>query len=354
MRVNSRRLLVGAVALVLTLPFARADKWTDFTPRLRRSTSMIADTLNHRVILFGGTNQSLSSEWFNDVWEMPLDGPRTYAWHQLNPAGAAPAGRGMAPVAYDPVHQQMFVFGGQNPSGQYGDVWSLGLVSGSEVWQQLAPSGTPPPVRLGAFVVYAPSRNALVVFGGLGSAWYNDLWLLNLDSLVWHQLTPSGSVPGARFCGASFFHAPTGRMLIFGGMGVGTTHNDLWALDLTPGNERWSQLNPGGAVPSRRGEFAYGYDEVGQRLFVFSGWDSDGGLYDDSYVLTVSNLVWTMLQPSGYIPIARRNSTGVYDHYGSNLVVFGGDLGGDHYLDGTSLLEVGRDELNALGSAPAR
>jgi len=94
-------------------------------------------------------------------------------------------------------------------------------------------------------------------------------------------------------------------------------------------------------VPSRRGEFAYGYDEVGQRLFVFSGWDSDGGLYDDSYVLGRPGPTWARLQPSGDVPIARRNSAGVYDPDGGGLMVFGGDLGEDYYLGGTCYLDVG-------------
>jgi len=342
MSVNLRRLGMCLAVLLLTASLLQGMGWTDLTPRLRRSASMVTDTLNHRVILFGGTNQSLSNEWFNDVWEMPLDGARACAWHQLSPSGTPPGGRGSAGVAYDPVHQRMLIFGGQNPTAQYGDIWSLSLTAGAESWQQLAPSGTTPPVRLGAFAAYDPARNAFVIFGGLGAEWYHDLWLLNLDSVVWHHLTPSGNVPGQRFNAASFYHAPTGRMCIFGGRGIGVTYNDLWALDLTPGNERWAQLSPGGTVPSGRYEFAYGYDQIGERLFIFAGWDPDGGgLVDETYVLSRPGPVWTRLEPSGVIPLARRNSTGAYDPYGGNFIVFGGDLGGDYYLGGTCCLDVG-------------
>jgi hypothetical protein len=304
---------------------------------------MITDTLNHRVILFGGTNDRLSSEWFNDVWEMPLVGPQAFAyeWRQLHPTGTPPGGRAMAAAAYDAVHERMIVFGGQNSSGQYGDIWSLSLTAGSESWQQLTPSGTTPPARLAAFAAYAPARNAFVIFGGLGADWYNDLWLLNLDSMVWHQLTPSGSVPGQRFDAASFFQVSTGRMLIFGGRGLGVTYNDLWALDLTPGSEHWTQLTAGGSVPSGRYEFAYGYDPIRERLFTFSGWDPDNGWFDDSYELDLAGPSWTLLSPTGDIPIERRNSTGAYDPYRGNFIVFGGDLGGDYYLGGTCFLDVG-------------
>jgi hypothetical protein len=342
MSVNLRRTGMCLAVFLLAASLLKGMGWTDLAPRLRRSSSMVTDTLNHRVILFGGTNQSLSSEWFNDVWEMPLDGARAYAWHQLSPSGTPPGGRAMAAVAYDPVLQRMLVFGGQNPTAQYGDIWSLSLTAGAESWQQLSPSGTTPPVRLGAFAAYDPARNAFVIFGGLGAEWYNDLWLLNLDSVVWHHLTPSGNVPGQRFDAASFYHAPTGRMCIFGGRGIGVTYNDLWALDLTPGGEHWTQLTVGGSVPSGRYEFAYGYDQLGERLFIFAGWDPDeGGFMDEAYVLSRPGPVWTHLEPSGVIPLARRNSTGAYDPCGHRFIVFGGDLGGDYYLGGTCYLDVG-------------
>ncbi|MEO0109707.1 MAG: kelch repeat-containing protein [candidate division WOR-3 bacterium] len=317
-------------------------EWKSIYPSARRSATMIVDSLNQRIILFGGTSYYLNNRWYNDLWEMPLNNPGRYAWFPLSAAGNLPLPRCDHSAVYDQRHQRMLIFGGWVEEGLTNDVWSLDLTLGQERWERLNPSGTPPVPRYDAYTIYHPRRNSLIIFGGTGDyVWYNDLWELKLDSLVWREINVSGERPTPRGGGGEFFDRTNNRMIIFGGSAYSTWYNEVWALDLTPGNEQWSQLYPTGPLPTPRSDFSYGYDKNRNRFYIFCGWNYNlGRLFNDTYVLDLSSLTWTQLFPAGEIPEERRNIVGVYDYFNDNFFVFGGDMGGSYYLFETYYLQL--------------
>jgi hypothetical protein len=80
----------------------------------------------------------------------------------------------------------MVVFGGfdvPNSPNQDNDVWALTL-SGSPVWSQLLPGGTPPGAHENHTAIYDPMRDRMVVFAGVNHSGndINDLW-----ALVWGE-----------------------------------------------------------------------------------------------------------------------------------------------------------------------
>jgi hypothetical protein len=234
-------------------------------------------------------------------------------------------------MVYDPEGERMIVFGGSAGLGsRLNDVWALNLTRGSETWQQLTPSGTPPSPRHFCYYLYYPG--SLFVFGGEDSAGVgdlNDVWKLDLDSLAWHQISPSGTPPSPRMDGGAAYDSANYRMLIFGGRpGSGFT-DEVWALDLAPGIEEWTQLHPGGNGPSARSGFAYA--QGGQKLFVSCGWDG-GSYYNDLYALDIPSLTWSRINPGGDAPMTRRNTTGAWDDAGDRFLVFGGEADRGYYL----------------------
>jgi hypothetical protein len=309
---------------------------------------MITDTLNHRIVLFGGTNDRLSGGWFNDLWEIQLDTMTGYYWRVINAHGTAPSGRCDHAAVYDPLHQRMIIFGGSISSGYLNDIQVLSLAAGDESWQNVNPTGPPPPVRSCAFAIYHPGRNSFVLFGGAGVyVWYNDVWELKLDSMVWHEIAVLGTKPAPRYYGGCFLDQANNRMVVFGGGGPGTSYNDLWALDLDPGSEQWTELHAGGSPPAPRHCFAHAYDAQNNKLFVFAGWDATSGQwYNNLYSLDVTALTWNQVYPSGEIPIERRNTCGAYDPFNRDFIVFGGDLGADYYLGGTDYIQVGASGIS--------
>ena len=70
-----------------------AVEWHSLYPCSRRSSTAIVDTLNHRLILFGGTSANFDDGWYNDVWQLPLGDEQLYRWLPLTASGTPPAGR---------------------------------------------------------------------------------------------------------------------------------------------------------------------------------------------------------------------------------------------------------------------
>ncbi len=291
------------------------------SPAARTGPMLILDTLNRRIVLFGGG--AGTGNYFNDVWEIRLDGNRE--WHRIEPAGTPPSPRFEASMIYDPVKQRMVVAAGSDGGTYFNDVWTLNLVSGAERWQEQTPTGTPPAPRSHACEAYCPPRRSLVLYGGQrGSYIYDDAWELQLDSMVWHELSPSGPGPGPRSLSVGAYDRVSSSMVLFGGYDGDKFWNDVWALTLTPGQEAWAQCQNSGETPSARGAPASGYDARTRRLFVCCGWDYPA-MYDDLYSLNLGTGTWSQLFPADTMPSVRRGPAGVYDPYGHNLVVFGGD-----------------------------
>ena len=160
------------------------------SPSRRRNHSAVYDPAGDRMIIFGGDNDSTV---FNDVWALSLDDPTH--WSRLTPAGQAPVARTDHTATYDPVDRCMLVFGGQTgvdwPPG-LGDTWSLSL-EGDPAWTRLDLAGTSPPPRLRHTAIYDPVQHRVVVAGGQDAYGRNDVWALELDRApLWHALEPSG------------------------------------------------------------------------------------------------------------------------------------------------------------------
>jgi outer membrane protein assembly factor BamB len=291
-------------------------------PPGRLVAAMAVDGANERAILFGGIGDDRVH--FDDVWALPLG---SYRWRQLHAAGTSPGGRARHAMVYDPLHNRMLVFAGNNADGVlYNDLWALDLTPGRERWEKLAPSGKPPVPRTLPTVVYCPTRKSMLVFGGaIPGNGVGDVWELTLDDLAWHELTFNGRTPHAR-CSAGGFYDPDGNRMVIAGGVYNDFYNDVWALDLTPGHEHWDSLEAGGRCPSVRAGFASCYVPAARKMYVFAGWD--GGMFNDLYSLDMATLTWTELSPAGRIPDARRNPACAYDPLNGNVLVFSGDVGG--------------------------
>ncbi|MFO7650782.1 MAG: kelch repeat-containing protein, partial [bacterium] len=302
--------------------------WMPLAPTPRCAAKAAFDSTNNRAVLFGGTSVYADDGYHNDAWVLDWANTGPRGWRLLSPSGTPPAGRADHVFVYDPDGQRMLLFAGS--PGRYlvtNDVWQLGLVRGSESWQRLTPSGAAPAARAYAMAVYHPGRRSLIVYGGWsGSTQLGDVWELQLDSLVWRQLSPSGTPPSARYDAACCLDQAEDRMVVFGGRSGGTFLSDLWALDLTPGSEQWTQLNQAGQVPSGRCGFAYAADAAGSELYIAAGWDAYD-FFSDLYRLDVTTLTWTQVSAGGAELWPRRNLTG-FRGPDDLFCIFGGEVWG--------------------------
>eukprot|EP00741_Cyanophora_paradoxa_P010017 tig00000157_g9703.t1 len=186
------------------------------------------------------------------------------------------------------------------------------------------------------------------VFGGDSSGLYfNDVWVLCLETMAWSKPDVSGTPPAERSGHSAVLHG--GKIYIFGGDGGQKTYNDLHVLD--PVALTWTELSTTGNAPTPRG--GHSAVAVGNSLVVFGGHGPNHqGLdtyFADTAVLDLQELRWTRpAVPAGPSPAPRAGHTALLHAGASRLLLFGGESGGgDYFYSDVYVLE-----LTAAGVVP--
>ncbi|XP_060206528.1 protein GLUTELIN PRECURSOR ACCUMULATION 3-like isoform X2 [Lycium barbarum] len=215
----------------------------------------------------------------------------------------------------------LIVFGGTNGREPLNDLHILD--TSLNAWISPSLRGGPTP-REGHSATLIGER--LFIFGGCGKfndteIYYDDVYVLNTDTLVWKHLAPSGTPPSKRETHAC--SSWNNKMIIIGG--EDTNHNylsDVHVLDTD--TLAWCKLNTTGQIfPPRAGHTTI---SLGKNLFIFGGFANDQSLCDDVYVLDVAAGTWSKVMPTGEGPSARSSVAGdcLDPHLGGALVFVGG------------------------------
>ena len=228
------------------------------------------DPASNRLIVFGGLGGG--AVVYNDVWILTdADGNGSPAWIPLNPVGSPPRAREQHRAVYDQTSNRLIVFGGIargfSPYLTLDDVWVLtnanGL-GGTPEWVQISPVGVKPQARADHSMVYDPVKNELTVFGGryilpgtVNNRSLDDVWVLSNangsgGTPPWSPVAPLGASPVARIDHNAALTASSDLMLM--AMGTGFTRNEV-ATTTTPLvylNDVWtlmSRVNALAGVP---------------------------------------------------------------------------------------------------------
>lgn len=358
--------------------------WTALTPTgtapsARINHVTVYDSARDRVLVFGGAITTNDLTGLNDVWALRLSG--TSAWSPITPTGPAAATRVSAAGIYDPVRDALVVFGGWTPTGAANDTWRLSFqgtptwsavsVSGSGIppvrtehvavfdaasdrmlvfgglrdtglglndtwsltlgspqqWTELTRAFDPPSPRYGASMVFDPTRDRMVVYGGAGNQGLYDArpWALSFaNGPAWASIQPAGAVPVARQYQGMVLQSTRDRLVVFGGQGPGGVKGDVWALPLS-GDSSWTRVETSGPSPAPRYGHSTIYDPKRDRLVIFGGYDSGPSLLNDVWALSLGAVpTWQQLGPFPVSPSARSWHHAVYDPYGDRMLVFGG------------------------------
>lgn len=155
-------------------------------------------------------------------------------------------------------------------------------------WSVLNSFGKAPIARGGQSVTLVGS--SLVMFGGEDSKRHllNDLNILDLETMTWDAVEAIGTPPSPRSDHTATVQA--GRyLLIFGGGSHSTCFNDLHLLDLD--TMEWSQPQQKGVVPTPRSGHAG--VTVGESWYIIGGGDNKSGI-SETMILDMSTLVWSV------------------------------------------------------------
>lgn len=181
------------------------------------------------VALFGGYGGELGEPGarLGDLWMW--DGAE---WHEVPlPAGAggAPAARNWHGLAYAAGWHRLVLFGGWSGSA-LGDTWEWD--GGQWREQTTDDESSAPEARDAHAMAYDPLREQVIVFGGRRSdvGALDDTWAW--DGVSWSERTPEGPSPEARASATLTWEASSGTLLLFGGADAdGTIYDDAWAWD---------------------------------------------------------------------------------------------------------------------------
>ena len=91
------------------------------SPSARIGPAMVYDSVNERVLLFGGAIYDNGYSFYNDLWSFK-DG----VWTEIDVPGTKPSGRFNIPMVYLPDTQQIFIYGGFSDQDRIGDTWLQG------------------------------------------------------------------------------------------------------------------------------------------------------------------------------------------------------------------------------------
>ncbi|XP_035512747.1 host cell factor 1b, partial [Morone saxatilis] len=178
-----------------------------------------------RLLVFGGMVEY--GKYSSDLYELQAS---RWEWKRLK-AKAPKNGPPPCPRlghSFSLIGSSCYLFGGlandsedpKNNIPRYlNDLYCLELRPGSSVvgWEIPLTSGQPPPPRESHTAVVASGRggNRLIIYGGMSGCRLGDLWVLDIDSLMWSKPALSGTAPLPR----SLHSATTinNKMYVFGG-----------------------------------------------------------------------------------------------------------------------------------------
>ena len=188
---------------------------TDASAPGRLEPAVVNDYFHDRLVMFGGF--ACCDRYLRDLWQFRLeDGD---AWVPLEAAGDPPPGRWGQSAIFDPLRRRMIVFGGDDSLGHFSNQVTALALDGAPRWAEIVPAGVAPPPRSMHTAVYDPIRDQMIVFGGAGSdGAFSDGWTLSLGSQPeWKELHPLGRTPASRERHCAAFDADHDRMVIQGG-----------------------------------------------------------------------------------------------------------------------------------------
>lgn len=189
----------------------------------------------------------------------------------------------------------------------------------------------------------------LYMFGGYdGDQCFNDIDILDLDTMTWIQPEVQGVVPMAR--NAHTMTVLGTKLYLFGGHSGNKHLKDLHIFDTE--TLTWTEpLIYGNPPKGLRGHTA---NLIGSKIYLFGGYDGRGRSFkkiipsNDLYVLNTETMRWSHPVESEKAPAGRQRHTACI--FGTKkLFIFGG-FDGCKWLNDICILDIGKLEENEINN----
>ncbi|MGY5854812.1 MAG: kelch repeat-containing protein [Candidatus Thorarchaeota archaeon] len=244
--------------------------WTELQPlshpSARNSVSMVYDSANQVMVLFGGHD---GNSWLDETWIFDCV---TDEWTQLS-LDTSPPPRGSAGMVFDSSNNRTILFSGyQKP----GDTWVFDYETGN--WIEFTPVVSPSG-RYGPCITYDKLNERTILFGGNSpEGMKDDLWTYDYTSNTWNELSQT-THPLGRKWGSMVYDSNVSKAILFSGdCNDPEFANDTWILN--PTTDSWTERTQS-VSPLARSSAGMTYDSLNQKTILFGGWGKDS---EGSYI----------------------------------------------------------------------
>jgi len=219
----------------------QTDEWVNkipvVSPPKRSDTTLIYDSLENRVLLFGGYDNGLR---YDDLWEYNIT---MNNWTELTAVIKPTARYGLSLICNN-MSNKIYLFGGRC-SIYNNDLWNYNQSSLS--WDLIS-TATQPPGRYWHCWFYVPDLNIGFLFGGTNTEILGDTWFFNFSSLEWVDQTTEPS-PSPRLLSSMVYNTYDKRIYLYGGLGGYSITNfgDFWTFNFV--SNRWEQIQSSSNPP---------------------------------------------------------------------------------------------------------
>lgn len=276
------------------------------------------------LYVYGGWDGTV---FYDGIWSYD---PAAAVWNDLDPRGAAPPARALHSMALLPASGRLIVFGGYDGSNYLADTWAYDIAENE--WTNLVPAGELPAARDGHSLVFDPVRDQVILFGGWdGANEFGDTWVYDPAANTWTELDPAGDRPAARDSQAMTYDSAGDRVILFGGWNQSTEFRDTWLFDPAAGT--WANAAPAGDWPPARALAQMIYDPKAERVILFGGGTVGNVVTADTWIYNPSANTWNPVAPTGTQPDARTGHAMAYDSTEGSTFLFGGSSGSTFFND---------------------
>ncbi len=287
----------------------RIDNWVQLNPSIKPSSrsghAMAYDTVNEKLILFGGSKEYSPYDNLDDTWTYDL---RSNTWTQMNPTQKpySPSGHSMI---YDSVNEKIVFYGRE-------ETWTYDVES--NIWTNMNPTQNPSAYAEQS-MVYDSKNNKIVLFGGVyyegGNDYYSDeIWTYNTATNNWIQMNPATHPPG-RFDHAMAYDSSNNKIVMFGGRNSTQSFNDTWIYDLTTDTWIEKSINciPGKDKPQTMSSHKMVFDPTNDKVVLFG--------FGEIWFYDVAADKWTEMDPTIKPSVLYRHEL-VYDSQQNRIILF--------------------------------
>jgi hypothetical protein len=313
------------------------------SPPPRTEMAGALDDPSRMLVVFGGSDDELvRGQPLGDLWGFTLEDT---TWTELGPVAQGPAPPAVKAMgfAHDWAGRRLYILGGEGGMDYAGvRLWFLEL--STLTWDSLHAENAPPPPepRVDFILVHRPNPQAWVTHGGWMTG-FDGQYGPGLEVLsptqqgyIWESWSSGAGDPAPLAGHVGLYNPARDELVVFGGErgfapGDSLPRDGLFTRSLSSPDASWIQRAQAGDLPGPRTQACAVFDEEGQRLFLFGGFDGVG-YRNDLYTCVVNPdsvgaFTWTRLGddllPQDQ-PEARSGALLVWDDAGHQLVLFGG------------------------------